>query len=341
MQRACKVTLKFVTESKRLRITALLRRYRAAVNFFIDFLWQGLPIKYQDLFDSPLSAPFRQAAYHQAQDIIKALKATPSKTQSKPVFNGTAILDRRHVRIEEGKNHFDLALRFSSLVKRDRITILTKKTEVLNKWLAVPGATLAKGCGLSDDEIILWIKLPDFPAKEEGKVIAIDVGINKLISDSDGNHYGTNWKELSNKIRRKKPGSNARKRSYEERNRFINQTVNQLPWAQLKAIGHERLVGLKTGKQKGRGRTFRKAIAPWTYRQLLAKIDRKALENRVRPVEYDPRDTSRTCPECRTVRKDNRKGERFSCRNCGYAEDADTVGARNGLVKTLATLGSV
>jgi hypothetical protein len=336
--------LKFATQAKRNRLAALLRRYRAAVRFFIAKLWQGGDPTYHELAHSLLSARFRSAALRQAQNIVHATRKTAEATgqaASRPDFHGAAILDAKFATLEEGRSRFDLAIRLSGLVSGERLTILTKATCVLRKWLAVPGARLVQGCGLSDDGLILWVELPELPPREEGDILAVDIGVHKLLSDSEGNHYGTDFKALRDKIRRKKPGSAARRRAYRERTNFINRVVNQLPWGRLRVLGHERLTNLKRGKHKDRSKQFRKAIAPWLYRQVIAKIDRKAEENRVRPLEYDPRDTSRRCPECGTVRKDNRRGELFRCQSCDHAEDADTVGARNGLVKTRDTLASL
>jgi transposase len=47
-----------------------------------------------------------------------------------------------------------------------------------------------------------------------------------------------------------------------------------------------------------------------------------------------PRNTSITCPKCRYIDAENRKGERFTCRKCGYQADADIVAAMN-----IATIG--
>lgn len=46
-------------------------------------------------------------------------------------------------------------------------------------------------------------------------------------------------------------------------------------------------------------------------------------------VTVDPRNTSRTCPECGHIAKENRKNERFRCVACGHAAHADHVGALN------------
>ncbi|MFG3256994.1 zinc ribbon domain-containing protein, partial [Streptomyces sp. NPDC048172] len=49
-------------------------------------------------------------------------------------------------------------------------------------------------------------------------------------------------------------------------------------------------------------------------------------------VPVDARNTSRTCPECGHVAKENRvTQERFQCMACGFAANADHVGATNVL----------
>ena len=75
-------------------------------------------------------------------------------------------------------------------------------------------------------------------------------------------------------------------------------------------------------------------MAPWTYRQVLAGVERLAQEHRVHLAYVDPRNTSRTCPQCGTAAKENRAGEAFRCAGCNYTADADYVGALNILSKT-------
>ncbi|MFE6058779.1 RNA-guided endonuclease InsQ/TnpB family protein [Streptomyces sp. NPDC056431] len=54
-------------------------------------------------------------------------------------------------------------------------------------------------------------------------------------------------------------------------------------------------------------------------------------------IAVDPRDTSRTCPECGHVAKESRPTqEKFHCVSCGHSAHADTVGARNVLRAGLA-----
>jgi IS605 OrfB family transposase len=344
VQRAAKVTLKFTTQAKRDKLAALLRRYRSAVNFFIGRLWADIETTYHDLTDSRLSARYRSAALRQADNIVvttrKACAAT-GNTSTKPHFTGTAILDAKFITIEAGTGHFDLAIRISSLVNGERIVVLTKATRVLNKWLAVPGAKLIQGCGLADDHLVLWASVGDEAPKEEGYSIGIDIGVNKLISTSEEEHFGTDFKDICDKLRRKKPGSAGHRRACAERKNFINRTVNQLAWGRIRVIGVERLRNLKKGKKPNRGKTFRKAISPWTYCQVIERVKCKAQENRVRLVEIDPAYTSQTCPVCKKVSKENRVGEHFQCVSCAWSCDADTVGALNVLARTTDTLRSL
>ncbi|PSR33750.1 MAG: hypothetical protein C7B46_09130 [Sulfobacillus benefaciens] len=39
--------------------------------------------------------------------------------------------------------------------------------------------------------------------------------------------------------------------------------------------------------------------------------------------------TSQECPQCGSIHKDNRQGDRFHCPHCHYIAHADTVGAMN------------
>jgi len=348
MQRACKVTLKFATKSKQRQVSALLQSYRSAVNFYIKSFWNVRRSKDADtqalLKNSRLSERYKQAALKQAYDMVISTKMSAKALGvpcSKPIFKGSAILDSRHVTIEQGKGSFDLVLKLSTLKKGKRITIPTRHTKMTRKWLAVPNAKFIQGCSLSEKGIILWVDVPALPDKQEGKTLGLDLGTNKLIADSEGNFYGIDFKKLSLKIRRKKFKSKSRTRALTERDHFISRTVNQLPWNELKVVGIEDLTGIKTGKSKNRSKNFRKAMAPWTVRQCAKRIEDKASENRVSLIKVDPSYTSQTCPHCRKVSKENRKGEVFKCVSCGYTGDADTVGASNILLKTKETLGSL
>lgn len=348
MRRACKVTLQYATERKRRSLVSLLQAYRAAVNFYIASLWQTPgrldKLTLARLVDTRLSQRYKSQALKQALEVVvstrKAAHATHQQA-SMPVFTGAAVLDGKFVSVEAGRGSFDLVVRLSSLCKGHRLTIPTRQTRTTNKWLSQPGAQWIQGCALREDSLVLWIEIPDSAPTAGQEVLGVDVGINKLIADSNGAFYGTEFRAVRDKIRRCQPGSRARERAIAERTNLINRAINQLPWSSLSVIGVERLHDLKRGKQKNRSKAFRKAVSPWTYRQVLTRIEHKAQENRVRLVAVDPANTSRECPACNKTSERNRRGETFKCIFCGYTEDADHVGAMNVRARTLRAIGSV
>jgi IS605 OrfB family transposase len=212
---------------------------------------------------------------------------------------------------------------------------------VLNRWLARPEARLVQGCALSEKVIVIWVEFQEPEAREDGDVIGVDVGINKLLATSDGDFLGKDWRAVSAKVRRRRPGSKGKRRARIMRDHYVNHIVKLMPWHRLTAIGIEDLHNMKRGKQKGRGKNFRKAAAPWTYRRVRQRIECLARENRVRLVAVNPRGTSRTCPECGEDDRRNRYGEMFRCVACDHTSDADFVGARNIRYRAIAALGSV
>jgi IS605 OrfB family transposase len=338
-RRACKVSLDFVTAKKRHEIARLLEAYRGAVNFYIRSLWAAPgQLDGETLGRLPdectrLQSMHKDQALRQALTIVNSTKkaAATGMKAKRPVFNGAATLCHG-VDVEDGRGSFDLIVRLSTLRRGERITLPTKRTAVLNKWLALPRARLVQGIALCEDHLIVWVELPKGTLREDGDVLSIDVGITKLLATSDGEILGDDFREIRECVRRRRPGSRRKRRARIQRDHFINRTVKKLPWDRLQAIGIEDLIGLKRGKQKGRSKSFRKAAAAWTYRRVRQRIEQLAQDHRVRLVAVDPRGTSRTCPECGTEDRRNRAGEVFRCIRCDHSSDADFVGARNILV---------
>ena len=350
MRRACKISLKYATEKKRRDICDLLEAYRGAVNFYIRSLWKiAGSLDKATLARLPaartrLSNRYKAQALRQSLSIVSSTKKSAialGVSASCPVFRGSAILDAKFVDIEAGIKSFDLVIRLSTLRKGKRIQIPTRRTAVLNKWLAKDNSRLIQGCALSEDQLILWVEIPEGKPNDTGNVLGVDVGMCKLLATSDGKFYGTDFRAIAAKIRRKKSGSKGKTRARIERDQYINRVVKQLPWSEINAIGYEDLTNMKLGKSKSRGKNFRKAAAPWSYRLVRQRIELLAQENRVRPVAVDPRGTSRICPICITEDQRNRRGENFRCISCNYIADADLVGSLNILDRTCLLLGRV
>jgi IS605 OrfB family transposase len=341
MNRMIKISLGLITFKKQRQLQALRNETLSAINFYINYLWNNSG----DLNAATLnklqggSLSYRQKcnALRVALETITSSKKIAWKLgiyPRKPTFKGAIPLSSLVAKIEKGKKSFDYALKISGLSKGNPIIIPFKSHKRLNYWLNKPGAKIKQGCVFGKTWAGLWVEIPT-PKLKEGKVLGIDIGLNKLIVDSYGKNYGTEIKQIVQSIRRKKPGSKSRKKAHTFRKDFINKTLKELPWTSIGTLGIENLKNLKKGKHKFRSKKFRKAIAPWTYRQVMTRIPQLAQENRVRLVAVDPRNTSRTCPHCGSVARENRRGETFKCVRCNYSADADYVGAMNVLARTL------
>lgn len=340
MKRAVKVSLKFVTAKKLRQLNHVLHKYRKLTNQYIELIWTiGGNLDKATINAVPcptLSYRQRCDCLQQALGIVAATKASArslNKPPDKPVLIRSVKFSSGAADVQAGKGSFDFVLRIASLIPRKRLILPFKSHARLNHWLA-KGAKILDGCSTDGKTAVLWLDIPDEPEKEDGIDLGLDIGRNKLVVDSNGNQFGKRIKEICEKIRRKKPCSEAKYRACRERDDYIRYTVKRLPWSQIKMVAVEDLTGLKTGKKKNRGKAFRKMLASWTYRQVLTRIEQLAQENRVRLVIVDPRNTSRECPACGTVAKENRAGEKFNCVGCGYNADADHVGAINILART-------
>jgi hypothetical protein len=345
MLRSVKVPLKLATATKRRRLEALRREIQACMQAYINSLWTTPG----DLDAATLNRiPGGSLSYRHRSNCLKVALETISSTRkaakatgilaSKPSIHGAMRLSTLVAKVERGKGSFDFVLKVSGLLAGHPIVVPFKNHARLAYWLTKPGAKLRQGCTLGTSWAALWIEIPDQLPKI-GPVLAVDLGINKLLVDSNDVRYGTGIKAVCARVRRCKPGSKGTLRARRARNNYINFAVKQLPWQEIGTIGFEDLRGIKRGKKPNRSKKFRKMIAPWTARQAVTRIMQLAQENRVRPVAVDPRNTSRTCPRCGMVAKENRRGECFQCVRCNYSTDADYVGALNVLARTLGNSG--
>lgn len=350
MRRAVKLSIKHLSTSKKESIRCLIREYRAATNFYIkSLLTERGKLDKETLERLPdnctrLSQRYRSQALKQALGVVvgtkRAAKAQKIAHGKKLVFKGSATLDAKFATIIENPRlkDFDLLLKLSTLDKGKRIAIPLKATKVLRKWLSKPGAKIIQGCSIKEDQIVIWVEFPNPPEKKKGDIIGLDVGYNKLFALSDGSTDGRDVKKVCQKVARCVSGSKGKKRAMDHRDNYLYQMVNRIPFEKIKTLVIEDLSDMKRGKNKKRGKSFRKALSPWTYRRVLERISQRCQENGVQLVTVDPRNTSRKCPDCGSVNKDNRNNERFRCISCGRTGDADIVGAENILHKGLALL---
>lgn len=301
VRRSVKISLKWVGVRDRRRLCALVEAYRAAVNFYIRLLWSDPTATFSTatskrLVRTRLSARYRDQALKQAVEIVSSTRKSvtpPGVTPTRPFFKGSAVLDAKFVRVELGSGEFNLSVRVSSLQKRKRVVIRSKRTGVLQKWLAMPGARLVEGCALGGGDLLtLWVEFPAPAIRREGPVLGVDVGVTRLLATSDGVLLGTEFRAVRDKVRRRKPGSKGRRRARRERDDLVCAATKRLPWDGIRAVAFEDLTGIKHGKRRGRYRSFRRAIAPWRPSFAATRMTCLAVEHGVLAIPVPARGNS-------------------------------------------------
>ena len=348
LQRAVKVSLQWIGPKDRRRLSALLQAYRAAVNFFVRLLWRDSSLGFttqtsKRLVRTRLSGRYRDQALKQAWELVSATRKSAAAlgvVAGRPFFRGMAILDAKFVDVEEVEGEHDLLVRLSSLKKGERLALPTKGTRVLRKWLSRPGARLVQGAGLGDDALLtLWVELPKPALRLEGPVLGVDVGVRHLLATSDGMFLGSDFRDVRDKVKRRKPGSKGRGRARRERDDLICGAVKRLPWSEIAAVAVEDLRGIKRGKKRGQGKRLRRSLAAWRPPVVHQRLLALAAENGVLAIPVPGFWNSVTCPTCGHRSRDNRSGSVFLCQGCGHLDDADHVGALAAKARAEGVLG--
>ncbi|MFF2432608.1 RNA-guided endonuclease InsQ/TnpB family protein [Streptomyces mirabilis] len=212
---------------------------------------------------------------------------------------------------------------------------------------------------------------PPEPLPATGAVVGIDLGIASFLTTSDGRHVDNprhrrnaakKLEAAQQALARSKRGSKRRRKAV-ERVATLHRKVRRqrLDHAHKTALGlvrdndliaHEDLKIRNMSKApeprpNGDGTYapngaaakagLNRSIADAGWGVFLAILAAKAEGAGREVIAVDPRNTSRTCPDCGHVAKENRPTqEKFHCQACGHTAHADVVGASNVLRAGLA-----
>jgi IS605 OrfB family transposase len=198
------------------------------------------------------------------------------------------------------------------------------------------------------------IEIPEPERMRPQDHLGVDLGIANLAVDSDGTCHPRErhpftpgqvrgFRRRQARLRGKLQGIGTRsaKRRLQRRRRkerrfasHVNHAIAKDLVAQAKGTGRgialEDLKGIRA-RIKAR-KAQRRDLHSWSFAQLRAYIEYKALKEGVAVVFTDPKNTSVTCPrpECGYVDKRNRpERSRFRCVRCGFAGPADAIAAEN------------
>ena len=179
--------------------------------------------------------------------------------------------------------------------------------------------------------------------------MGVDVGINHLAvattTDKKNKFFrGGGIKNVRNvyekqRERLQKKGTRSAKRMLKHlsgREKRLMRDINHVVSKEVVAFAKENEVGIigmeDLNKIRERTKVRRKQRYrhnSWAFRQLQTFIEYKAKEAGMNVVYVGPKHTSQTCPRCKHISRNNRKGREFRCEVCGYELNADLVGARN------------
>jgi putative transposase len=193
--------------------------------------------------------------------------------------------------------------------------------------------------------IAVVVDVPEPPPNKPTDFLGVDLGIKNIAADSDGKTYsggkvnGLRGRNARLRQRLQSKGTKSAKRLLKKRRRKesrfaadVNHTISKQLVATAKGTGRgialEDLKGIRdrVTVQKAQRRNHHS----WSFHQLRSFLEYKAKLAGIPVVLVDPRNTSRTCPECGVIDKKNRPTrDSFLCVSCGHAGPADTIAAVN------------
>jgi IS605 OrfB family transposase len=249
---------------------------------------------------------------------------------NKPIYIGDSIeLNADIARIQEPKKttEFDLWIRLGSIFgNRFSLILPTKKHAQYNK-LIQKGFETKKSVRLrkynGNFYVDLFHEKQDSTDYQVGKVVGIDVGINKLMTTSDNKFHGIEIKSKLNKLNQRKHGSKNWKQTITEIKHYINTEINQLDWDNTSAIVMEDIKNITKNTKGKTGKNLRKLLGHWNLTHLTNRIKERCEENRVFLTFVPPNYTSQKCSSCGVIHKESRLGELYECIECENKLDAD------------------
>lgn len=254
-----------------------------------------------------------------------------------PVFKGNTIdLNSDLVTIQENKKatEFDLWIRLGSIFGDRFSLILPTKHHKRSRYFETLGFKQKKSITLRRNNknkyfVDLYWEKETEEIKSKTDVLAVDIGINKLLTTNEGDKLGIELKSKLNKLNRKKQGSQRWKRTCIEIKDYIGYATNKLPWDKIDVLVLENLLNITKDTRGKINKVVRKMLGHWNIDLLFRRIRDKAERNRVCLCFIEPSYTSQTCFSCKEVHKESRTGEVYKCICCGYTADADVNAANN------------
>lgn len=148
--------------------------------------------------------------------------------------------------------------------------------------------------------------------------------------------FSNNWKKAKAKVQRIHSNIGNSRRDY--LHKISNDISKNHAIVCIEDLQVKNMSKSAAGTAEQQGRNVRaksglnKAILDQGWFEFRRQLDYKLAWNGGHLIAVPPKNTSRTCPCCGHISKDNRATQaRFACVECGFEENADVVGAINVL----------
>jgi len=219
-------------------------------------------------------------------------------------------------------NEFDGFLHITSITKdKMNICIPINMTRHSNKFKII-GKMMSSFLITPKKVDIRW-DIPSPSLRTTGSIIGADQGVLDVLTLSDTqvttktDIHGHTQKSILDKVCRKKRGSNAFKRAKQHQVNFVNWSINQLNFNNIKQVNLEDIwnINYKTNSSS--------MLKHWQNTIIRDKLLSVCESLGVRVEKQASTYRSQRCSCCGQVRKSNRKGKTYTCHNCGLGIDAD------------------
>lgn len=344
---------KLLNVEKKQNLLSFVEEYSRVANIMVKEIWNALPEDlslpmFQDYkkfnIETFLSARVLQCAANQATGIIKSCIERQRRRIWVQKNKNSEIKDVKFSAPKEGlifaelnANCVNIVLDnckfFAGFVKLgslgvDKILLPIDKTSQFSKWKNL-GAKLSPFIKLFKHGFQLAWKLERTPKPQGDKIVGIDQGYNTVATFSDGqttpdsDFHGYSLKSVIDKLARKKKGSKSFARAQTHRKNFINWSINQLDFSNMKEVRLEKVINIRKSVRSSR------KMSHWSNPEIRDKIIRRCEMLEVPVVEQSCSYRSQRCSSCGSVRKANRKGKNYECKHCAFVCDADLNAANN------------
>lgn len=349
MIRSTKHHLKDLNKAKALRYKNFVLEYSRVVRLLVDQAWVALPT-------SLVVPKYYNYKEFDVETDLSARALSSAVTQVSGILRASVEKQRRRLWVRENKNQKvkDVLIRKPEL-KFVAPNLSSKCCDIVEVkgskfWGFVRVKSLGKAYGAFNipiirhprirgtvksgvifflDAVQLAWEVQTTPALKGDRIMGLDQGYRTVATLSDGqaspdlDSHGHSLVSVIDKLTRKRKGSKAFKRAQEHRKNFVNWSINQLNFSNLKELRLEKIVNIRKGVKSS------KTMSHWCNPEIRDKIKRRCEELEVPVVEQSCAYRSQRCSSCGQVRKANRKGKIYECKACGHVCDADLNAAMN------------